>query len=106
MDTLIPVCADDMSAYTYTVVWAIVTAMGIGFTTLYWWTKREINRETEQINKKITEHDVFCADTNGKLTDIQISVSAVKENITGLNHSYGELATLNRDVIKFMMEKK
>lgn len=99
---IIPTCPNPMSTYTYLAFWALIGGISIATTSIIWWTKREIKR----IDKRIDHHDDFCDDTKDTLTNIQIDLSGIKENVASINCNLGDLAASNRDVIKFMLSRK
>lgn len=101
MFPFVPTCENPMSAYTYFALWALIGGVGIGASAIGWWIRREIRR----VEERVDHHDEFCDDTKDTLTEIQINLSGIKENVVSVNSSLGELAKSNRDFIKYLLEK-
>lgn len=74
----------------------------MGVSALVWWIRREVSR----LDTCIGEHDDFVNTTKDVLTDVKVDLASIKANITSMDHSLGDLAKSNRDVTKYMIEKR
>ena len=99
---IIPTSTTPMSEITYATLSILVGVIIMGAGALIWWVKREISR----IDHRIDGHDNFVCDTKDVLTNVQVDIASIKATISSMDHSLGDLAKSNRDVIKYMMENK
>lgn len=69
-----------MSHLTYLTFWALISGIGIGWTGIMWWHRREIAR----LDIRLDKHDTFVNDTRKAIAETGTNIAVTREAVENL----------------------